>query len=221
MVYLVNCDYKLWFKNYASVSCLEVTMARPSMASERTQQIIDATIRTIAKHGYAETTLDRIAQESGLARGHVRHYVGNRQNLIREAIKSYYFHDYDSGAFWPGAITTVQQAVDYLFSNDFVGTREENKLIFGFIEAARTDQEISDIMLSVYMGAEKDLARLLKKEHPEISSSHLNKIAFGVVSIAIHNVFLLDISAQAKTTSLAKSSAQLIISSLTTTKENS
>lgn len=194
-------------------------MARPSKAAERIQQINEAAIRTIAKYGYAATTLDRIAQETGISRGHVRHYVGNRENLIRTAAKTYYFGESGTETFWPSSLTTVRAAVNYLFSEDFIGTREENALVFGFIEAARTDPEISRILIKAYIGAETELAKLLRKEHPQIPPAQLKKIAFGVVSMAIHNVFLLDISADANTTSLAKASANLVISALTATKD--
>ena len=176
-------------------------------------------MRTIAKYGYAATTLERIAEEIGMSRGHVRHYVGNRENLIRAAAQTYYFGETGKEHFWPAEITSVSAAVEYLFSKEFIGTREENALIFGFIEAARNDSEISQILIKAYLGAEKELAALLQSEHPNEPQAKLKQIAFGVVSMAIHNVFLLDISSQAKTTSLAKSSANLIISTLTEKKE--
>ncbi|MDF2581004.1 MAG: TetR/AcrR family transcriptional regulator, partial [Microbacterium sp.] len=44
-------------------------MARPSVAEERTRQIVDATIRTIAAHGITGASLERIAEEAGMSRG--------------------------------------------------------------------------------------------------------------------------------------------------------
>lgn len=189
-------------------------MARPSKAPERLQQIADATIRTIAKYGYAATTLDRIAEESGLARGHIRHYAGNRQEVIRAAAEQYYFGETGTSTFFPEHVHSADQAMSYLFGKEFIGTREENAVIFGFIEAARVDPEISDILLKAYFGAEIELAGLLQPEYPEAPQKLLRNVAFSIVSIAIHNVFLLDISSHAKTTTLAQTSAQLALTSL-------
>ena len=189
-------------------------MARPSKAPERIQQISEATIRTIAKYGYAETTLDRIAEESGLARGHIRHYAGNRQEVIRAAAKSYYFGENGNSSFFTEDLDSVDSAVNFLFGKEFIGTREENVVIFGFIEAARADSEISQILLKAYLGAEEELAILLKAEYPRVPSAHFKNIAFSIISIAIHNVFLLDISSSANTTALAKASAHLALKSL-------
>jgi len=194
-------------------------MSRPNKTSERRAQINHATIRTIAKFGYAATTLDRIAQEAGLARGHVRHYAGNRQELIREAVKLFYFGDSGAEKFWPRSVATLSEAVDYLFSEAFIGTREENAVFVGFFEAARADAEISNILSRAYSGAEKELARLLKKDYPTVAPSRLRQVAFSVVALAIHNVFLLDISGQTTTTVRAKSSAKLVISTLTDVPE--
>ena len=57
-------------------------MARPSVAAERREQIIDATMSMIAEHGIRGATLDRIADSVGMSRGHVRHFVGNRDRLL-------------------------------------------------------------------------------------------------------------------------------------------
>lgn len=188
-------------------------MARPSKAPERTEQIVDATIRTITKYGYAGTTLDRIARESGLARGHIRHYVGNRQDLLKEAVRKYYFEHGNKDSIFPADTHTVQQAIDYLFSESFVGTREENLVMSGFLEAARNDAEISEMILRAYQGAEKDFAKLLRAEHPSIPLPQIKRISFAIISMAIHNIFLLDISAEANTAALARPAVNLMLES--------
>ena len=63
-------------------------MARPSVALERREQIIEATMTTIAEHGISGTTLDRIADAVGMSRGHVRHFVGNRDRLLLDTAVS-------------------------------------------------------------------------------------------------------------------------------------
>lgn len=57
-------------------------MGRPSLAAERTEQIVLAACRCVARYGLDEATLEQISLESGLSRGHIRHYVGSRDNLM-------------------------------------------------------------------------------------------------------------------------------------------
>ncbi|MGY2066519.1 TetR/AcrR family transcriptional regulator [Blastococcus sp. SYSU DS0619] len=57
-------------------------MGRPSLAAERTEQIVMAATRCVTRVGFDGTTLEDISQESGLSRGHIRHYVGSRDDLM-------------------------------------------------------------------------------------------------------------------------------------------
>lgn len=190
-------------------------MARPSKAAERTRQIVQATIRAIAKYGYAGATLDRIAEESGLARGHVRHFVGNRQELIRQAAREYCLANSGGTFFWPSTIDSAAAAIAFLFSPEFIGDRDDNAVIFGFIEAARTDPEISNVLLAAYAGAEAELLGMLQREFPKLPAEELADAAFSIVSAAIYNAFLLDISEAAGSTARAAAAARRIYTNLT------
>lgn len=57
-------------------------MARPSVKAERTEEILDAFERCVARFGVEGTSLDRIAEESGLKRSLLRYYIGNRDQLV-------------------------------------------------------------------------------------------------------------------------------------------
>ena len=57
-------------------------MPRPSVKAERTEEILDAFERCVARFGVEGSTLERIAEEAGLRRSLLRHYVGNRDDLL-------------------------------------------------------------------------------------------------------------------------------------------
>jgi AcrR family transcriptional regulator len=57
-------------------------MARPSVKAERTEEILDAFERCVARFGVEGTSLERIAEESGLKRSLLRYYIGNRDELV-------------------------------------------------------------------------------------------------------------------------------------------
>ncbi len=48
--------------------------------------IVEATLRALRKHGYAATSLQRIADEAGTSKRMVLHYFGTRDRLFDEAV---------------------------------------------------------------------------------------------------------------------------------------
>jgi AcrR family transcriptional regulator len=59
--------------------------ARKSHATQR--QIIDTTIRCLAKYGYHDTTYLRISEESGISRGAMRHHYPSRADIMKATIE--------------------------------------------------------------------------------------------------------------------------------------
>ena len=57
-------------------------MPRPSVKAERTEEILDAFERCVARFGIEGSSLERIAEEAGLRRSLLRHHVGNRDDLV-------------------------------------------------------------------------------------------------------------------------------------------
>ncbi len=61
---------------------------RPSVTAERRTQIVEAFIELIAERGLEAVTVDDVATRAGVARTAVRHFVGNRRDLVTLAIES-------------------------------------------------------------------------------------------------------------------------------------
>ncbi|NIB41495.1 TetR/AcrR family transcriptional regulator [Pseudomaricurvus alkylphenolicus] len=57
-------------------------MGRPSVKAERTEEILNAFERCVARYGVEGTSLERIAEESGLRRSLLRYYIGNRDEMV-------------------------------------------------------------------------------------------------------------------------------------------
>jgi len=54
-------------------------MSRPSVKAEKKTAIMSAFVRCIAKRGLDATSLDDIAQESGISRSLVRHFAATEK----------------------------------------------------------------------------------------------------------------------------------------------
>ncbi|MCG9712091.1 transcriptional regulator BetI [Shewanella insulae] len=62
-------------------------MARPQMKSVRQQQLIDATLVSVERHGLHHTTINTISGLAGMSSGIISHYFGGKQGLIEATLK--------------------------------------------------------------------------------------------------------------------------------------
>ena len=67
----------------------------------RRQQLIDATIDSLAKRGYSETTMADISDGAGLSRGIVNFYFDSKEKLLIETLQ--YLSD-EYSAYWRAAV---------------------------------------------------------------------------------------------------------------------
>ncbi|MER5185782.1 TetR family transcriptional regulator, partial [Streptomyces sp. NPDC002896] len=107
-------------------------MGRRSLAVERRQQIIEATTRCLRRHGLAGATLERIAEESGMSRSHIRHYVGNREDLLLAVVR--HLHERYDQAFAASVAEAAVDAklaavMDYLYGPEFTAPGDDNAVI--------------------------------------------------------------------------------------------
>ncbi len=57
-------------------------MPRPSLKDRRSEEILDAYLTCVARFGLEGATQERIAAEAGVKRPLLRHYLGNRDDMI-------------------------------------------------------------------------------------------------------------------------------------------
>lgn len=68
----------------ATVSALP--LQRKISRNERRQQLIDATMRVLARRGYAQTTLAEVAREAGVSHGLVLFHFASKEKLLTETL---------------------------------------------------------------------------------------------------------------------------------------
>lgn len=69
------------------------TKMRESSEARRAELIV-ATLKSLRKHGYVNSTINTISEESGLSRGLISHYFANKDDLLIVAHK-YYLQNVD------------------------------------------------------------------------------------------------------------------------------
>lgn len=96
-------------------------MPRPSMQDQRSEEILDAYLTCVARFGLEGATQERIAAEAGVKRPLLRHYLGNRDQMVA-ALNT---HVVDSFNLLTGrldaalaGITSAAELTDLLFAED-------------------------------------------------------------------------------------------------------
>jgi TetR/AcrR family transcriptional regulator, transcriptional repressor of bet genes len=61
---------------------------KPALRESRKRQLVDATLEAIAKYGFAEASIVRIADIAGISAGQIHHYFGGKDGLLEAAMRS-------------------------------------------------------------------------------------------------------------------------------------
>ncbi|QAB18214.1 TetR/AcrR family transcriptional regulator [Leucobacter muris] len=189
-------------------------MARPSVADERREQIIEATLRTISEHGISGTTLDRIADAAGMSRGHVRHFVGNRDRLLLDTARAFYADENGRPAILPAAVASLDGALDYLFGTEFAASSSENAIVLAFVELARSTPEIAEVLAAAYSSTRERLAAYIAEAKHGAPEAARDAAAQGVLSAALGNVFIGDFDRDEGRTARARAAVDALLAAL-------
>ncbi len=193
-------------------------MGRPSMAAERTEQIMQATARCLQKNGLAGTTLERVAEESGLSRSHVRHYVGNRDDLLRR-FANWLYTGYE--AEFIGRIAAAESreklpfAMDYLFSTGFLPIGDDDTVIRELITAGIADERIRGTMQVHYTQAIQSVEDALAGEYPAASPGARRSVAYGLWCLAMGNSMMAELQLPVASGGLVRAAAEALLERLT------
>lgn len=158
-------------------------MARPSMAAQRKEEILDALETCILQYGIQATSLENIAEVAGVKRTILRHYIGNRDDIIcalSARLRTQYSQQWQQLLCWLPSKNKPESIIDALFT---VGSRERvNATIIGeaiFSEAKRLppvkqDQEaIMDEFITI-------LCQILRDEYEHTCDDKIELVAHGI-----------------------------------------
>ncbi|MGI9220731.1 MAG: TetR family transcriptional regulator C-terminal domain-containing protein [Woeseiaceae bacterium] len=80
-------SFTLWH-DLGMVATASTTSRRTASREARRQQLIDATMKCIARKGMSSTTLSDVAREAGLSQGIVNLHFESKDNLLAETLAS-------------------------------------------------------------------------------------------------------------------------------------
>lgn len=162
-------------------------MGRPSLEAERTHEIVLAASRCIARHGLSGATLELIAKESGYSRGHIRYYVGNRDDLIDRVVQNAlvpYRNQFAELAELPAGPERVTALLDFLFGEGFQ-VSGDYRLFNALFQEVQRDQRLHDQMQVIYRRMQRSIEDNLVESIGGASRPECRRVAFALLCLTL------------------------------------
>ncbi len=156
-------------------------MPRPSLKEEKREIILEAYEKCAARYGVEGATLQRVADMADMARPLLRHYVGNREDLLRECSGNMVVRSEREFAQML-AIDTPEMLIDSLF---VTGEDDQDQIAIAWaliLAAPNYDFVRADMnrWLSSFQGAFMQILQLL---YPDNGQEKIKVVAIGLIGI--------------------------------------
>ncbi|MGF0313804.1 TetR/AcrR family transcriptional regulator [Rhodococcus sp. IEGM1428] len=191
-------------------------MGRPNLADTRREEILESTARCIAMYGFSATTLSKISEESGMSRGHIRHYVGNRDELMKEFTHWLLGQQEDQSRRIQEHpdFESVASMLDYLFGPELSDSNDDNTIILELLKASRTDETLRGALFSEYGRMQESIRVTLESAVPHALPSLLDATAYSLLSIALGNALLSDLNPENNSDDIVRTAGEQIVTAL-------
>jgi len=191
-------------------------MARPSMAPQRKEEILNALEACILKYGIQATSLENIAETAGMKRTILRHYIGNRDDIIcalSQRWRAKYSDQWQQIIDWLPSKNRSESMLEALFT---IGSSERvNATIIGeaiFSEAKRLPAIKAD-QQEIMFEFNQHLFDALKHDYPDAEDEKVSLVSQGIYSSYLMAESLLPLKFTEQVHQL-KLSAKLLCSTL-------
>lgn len=159
-------------------------MARPSNKDQRSEEILVAYERCIAKFGVEGSTLEKIAKEAGISRALLRHHVGNQDVLLQQAIKRFITRTEQQCAdLTPQRFASIDDFLDTLFIYDQKDYINDTLIAHAIITASLNNADIRAQFSDWFSTIRSWIYQHLAHKYPQASQQQLLTVSSGVLSI--------------------------------------
>ena len=192
-------------------------MGRPSKKAERTEEIFQAFQRCVIRFGLEGSTLERIAEEAGLQRSLVRHYVGNRSELVEQLAERTIEQ---SNQQWTAleahlpATGISQPLLDILF--DYESSSDISLLFQALLFSAAQDASLKQKLKDWTEHNITAISQLLRRDYPDADAGTLKSVAFGLLSLYFNLDSLSPLELMSDYRLPARQAAEQLLSALKT-----
>ena len=192
-------------------------MPRTSLKEVRSEQILAAYATCITRYGFEGATQERIAEQAGVKRSILRHYLGNREEMIGSLIDHV-------GQDWKTQTEELVNALphsqrtsvllEFLFDKNYATDRNSRLILHALITVAEQYPGINLMLIDWTSQFIQIVENELRLEFPDVADDLIFSVAFGVVGIYFNiNSFALHGPPDEWWTA-SKNAAQLLVNTL-------
>ncbi len=192
-------------------------VGRPSKATERRDQILDAMETCVRERGIVAASMRQIADQAGLSMQMVSHYFGNREELVLAFVRRV-----TEGIL--GAVDLKLEGTDdrrrldwlvnFMFSAQYKALPGNDVIGREIWALAERDPKVRKIIRDGYRLAIKRFVAELERSYPDSTPERRRFVAFGLVSLMEAGEFLAGIGLTTNKMDEARGAADLLLESL-------
>ena len=192
-------------------------MGRRSLAVQRKQEILEAFGRCVARFGLEGSSLEKIAEEAGVRRSILRHYIGNRDELIvqlaEKVVSEYQELNREFFSKLPSK-NQGQALVNFLLPSKPIGTTDQLLIIEALIGASPNYSSVRKCVFEYVDDFIQLVSNQLKLIAPKSSTSKRWQVAYALVCISFNQESLQPLVLPPKYLKAARKTAKLLITAL-------
>ncbi|WDE09557.1 TetR/AcrR family transcriptional regulator [Thalassomonas haliotis] len=191
-------------------------MARPSMAPQRREEILDALEKCILAKGIQATSLENIADTAEMKRTILRHYIGNRDDIICALSQRWtdkYSQQWQETLTWLPQSNRAEALIDCLFaprSKELVNNTIIGEAIFSEAKRLAEIKSHQQQIMQEFIG---HLIREFSSQYTDADSKTIELVALGIYSNYLMSESLLPLNMLDEMYKL-KQASQLLLSLL-------
>lgn len=163
-------------------------MGRKDLTDERSAEILDAFGRSMIKHGL-DVSLEQVAQEAGMTRSIIRHYIGNREEVVNalvERVTRSFVDEMRTAADTIPEDRLISESLDYLF-DDYTPDDYEKLLIDVLMTAQDRYPQAKQMLLAMLEDFVDILAGIIQRAYPHATKTACQDVAYSIIAMALSN----------------------------------
>ncbi|MBI5946446.1 MAG: TetR/AcrR family transcriptional regulator [Chloroflexi bacterium] len=194
-------------------------MGRKDLTEQRHKDILDAFERCLIKYGLEESTLERVAQEAGKSRNIIRHYIGNREDLIAAFVERILLRikqvAADILADTPRQ-ELVPNVLSFLFQERTANDPPDlgERMLGGMWRIREQSPLTQQALLNFYKEFEKILTDGLSRLYLNVPAEKCQEVAYSIICLAETNWVLGSVGVDNSHTHMVRRSAEYLLQSL-------
>lgn len=162
-------------------------MPRPSLKEQRSEEILDAFVQCAARYGLEGATQERIAAKAGVQRTILRHYLGNRDEMV-EALTRHVIGRYADMLEELDAVLgpdgTAETLICLLFDLEGEQDPSLNLVFMNLVASVKVNPERREVLLGTLSTFLDLISRCLRNSLPKARDEEIAALSQGLAALS-------------------------------------